>query len=138
MATQPQRPVRNAKAKASGVSFSLGQSFRCAFLGILHCFTTQRNMMIHGVVALLVLIAAALCRVDATSWILLLLCIGFVFACECLNTALEAVVDLACDQYHELARIAKDCAAGAVLISALVSVVVGLVIFIPALQTLFV
>ncbi len=128
MATQPQRPVRNAKAKASGVSFSLGQSFRCAFLGILHCFTTQRNMMIHGVVALLVLIAAALCRVDATSWIL----------CECLNTALEAVVDLACDQYHELARIAKDCAAGAVLISALVSVVVGLVIFIPALQTLFV
>ena len=62
---------------------------------------------------------------------MIVVCIGTVFAAECFNTALEAVVDLVTEEYAALAKIAKDCAAGAVYLLAMMAVVVGLIIFLP-------
>lgn len=125
--------VRNASSKRAHLSFSFPHALFCAASGFLYALCSQRNMKIHLSAAVLVCIAAFLCNLDASSWIAILLCIGCVFAAECVNTALESIVDLVSPDYHELARRAKDCSAAAVLVFACMSVVVGLVVFVPLL-----
>lgn len=100
-----------------------------AFEGIVHAFKSEGNMRIHIVVALLVIIAAVLTYSTRFEMIALSITIAFVLFAEMLNTAVEAVVDLVTDQYHEMAKIAKNVAAGAVLIAALNSLVVGYLVF---------
>lgn len=115
---------------------TLPQAFRFAFCGIGSCIGGQRNMKIHLAVAALVVIAGFLCQLQPLEWCAVVLCIGMVCALECVNTAVEAAVDLTTEDYHPLAKVAKDCAAGAVLIAAIASVVVGLIVFIGALLRL--
>ena len=110
---------------------SLAHAFICAGNGIGHAVMAERNMKIHLAIAVLVVIAGFLFGLDAASWIAVILCIFGVLAAECVNTAIEAVVDLVSPQYSDLARIAKDCAAGAVYLMAIGSVIVGLIVFIP-------
>lgn len=88
-------------------------------------------MKIHLGCALIVLVAGCVVHLAAWEWCVCLLCIALVCALECMNTALEACVDLAAPHYHKLARIAKDAAAGSVLVAAIVSLIIGLLIFIP-------
>lgn len=109
------------------------RSFKCAAEGIVYSLKTQRNMRIHVFVALCALLASYLLKLDPGEWGIILLCIGLVMAAECFNTAIEAVVDRVSPEVHPLAKIAKDCAAGAVLICALISVAAGLAVFVPAL-----
>lgn len=123
------RLVRNDGAKRAHDRFTLGQAFACAGCGIRHAFATQRNMRIHGAVALVAVAAGLLLGIDAPSWAAVIVCIAGVMAAECANTAIEAVVDLVTDDYADLARVAKDCAAGAVYLMALGSVAVGAVVF---------
>ena len=138
--TEPQnndeRFTRTSAHKAEGVHFSLARAFACARNGVMHAWRTQRNMRIHTAVAVLAIVLGFVLRIDAASWCAVVICIALVFAAECFNTALEAVVDLVTDQYHELARIAKDCAAGAVYVCAFGAVVVGCIVYIPALVAL--
>jgi diacylglycerol kinase len=89
-------------------------------------------MKVHVVVALLAIIAAAVLRLSALEWAIVLILIALVFAAELLNTAVEAIVDLASPEQHPLAKVAKDVAAAFVLVLALVSVVVGLILYISA------
>ncbi len=70
-------------------------------------------------------------------WAILILTIGLVISCELINTAIEAVVDLITEEYHPLAKVAKDTSASAVFIFAIVAVVVGLIIFLPKIIMLF-
>ena len=100
-----------------------------AFEGIILAFKSQGNMRIHVVVALLTVLAAILTYSTRFEMIALSITITFVFLAEMLNTAVEAVVDLVTNQYHELAKVAKNVAAGAVLIAALNALVVGYLIF---------
>ncbi|WP_139652975.1 diacylglycerol kinase family protein [Raoultibacter phocaeensis] len=125
--------VRNAKDKSQGTRFPLGSAFTCATCGFAHAFKTQRNMKIHLAVAIVAVILGAVLGIDALGWAAIAICIALVFAAECMNTALEAIVDLASPEYSELAKHAKDCAAGAVLVSAVGSVVVALFVYIPPL-----
>jgi len=97
---------------------------------------TQRNAQIHFVATLVVVAAGFIFGVGIGEWIALVLAITLVLALEALNTALEAVVDLASPQLHPLAKRAKDVAAGAVLIGAIGAAVVGCLIFIPRLLAL--
>ncbi len=127
---------RTSSDKEQGACFPLGHAFSCARYGIVHAWRTQRNMRIHTVVALLAIVLGILLRIDGPSWCAVVICIASVFAAECFNTALEAAVDLVTDEYHELARIAKDCAAGAVYVCALGAIVVGCIVYIPALVAL--
>lgn len=106
-------------------------SFRYAWRGLVYVARSQRNMRVHLGVALLVLLLAALLHLSPLDWAVLLLCITIVVVLEMLNTVVEATVDLATDRYHPLARIAKDTAAGAVLVAAIGSAMVGLVLLGP-------
>ncbi|WP_438346870.1 diacylglycerol kinase family protein [Paenibacillus sp. FA6] len=112
-------------------------SFGFAVEGIRHAMTTQRNMKVHGVTALLVILAAAVLGVGPMQWLFLLLAITLVLTAELFNTALEAVVDLVSLDIHPLAKAAKDTAAGAVFITAAFAVIVGVVIFYKPIVELF-
>ncbi len=100
----------------------LANSFKYAFRGIWHCVVSERNFRIHLVAAAYVAALAVLLEVDAEHFALLFLAISSVLVMEMLNTAIETLVDLASPHQHPLAKIAKDVAAGAVLVSACASV----------------
>ncbi|MCI8469885.1 MAG: diacylglycerol kinase family protein [Eggerthellaceae bacterium] len=123
------RFVRNEGDKEARARFTLGQAFSCAWCGIRHALATQRNMRIHLAVAVVAVALGLALGLDAPSWAAVILCIAGVLAAECANTAIEAVVDLVTDEYAELARVAKDCAAGAVCLMAAGSVAVGAVVY---------
>lgn len=103
--------------------------FRHAWTGIAYAFASQRNLRVHAGIALAVVVAARLAGVSRGAWLAIVLAIALVVSLEVFNTALEAAVDLASPAEHPLARIAKDCAAGAVLVAAVGAVVVGLLAF---------
>ncbi|GIM44753.1 hypothetical protein DNHGIG_03020 [Collibacillus ludicampi] len=100
-----------------------------AIEGMTYAILTQRNMRIHLGITLLVMILALLLDVTKIEMILLFFAIVLVIAAELINTAIEAVVDLMVVRYHRLAKIAKDVAAAAVLLTALHAVVVGILVF---------
>ena len=120
------------------VAASLQKSFTYAWEGLTYAFQTQRNFRIHTVVGTIAVALGFYLDFRLEQIAILLLTIGFVVGAELLNTAIESVVDLTVQQsYHDLAKIAKDCAAGAVLVSAFVSIGVGLLLFLPAIWLRF-
>ena len=108
---------------------SILESFNFAFEGVIHVLRTQRNMRIHFLVAAGVLIAALAFDVERMELIALLIAICFVLVSEMINTAVEAAVDVASTSFDPMAKLAKDIAAGAVLISAVNAVAVGYLVF---------
>ena len=112
------------------------RSFGYAGRGIKVVFGSEANMKIHIGIAILVVICGFIFSISITEWIECLLCIGLVFGMEMMNTAIENVVDLASPKLHPLAGKAKDIAAGAVLICAIISVIIGLLIFVPKASAL--
>ena len=108
---------------------SILESFNVAFEGVIHVLRTQRNMRIHFLVAIAVLIAALALGVDKLELIALLIVICFVLVAEMINTAIEAAVDVASTSFDPLAKLAKDIAAGAVLISSVTALAVGYLVF---------
>ncbi len=108
-------------------------SFGYAFSGLSHVLRTQRNARVHAVAALLVITAGMFLHVSAVEFALTFVAISSVFIAEMFNTALEACVDLASPQPHPLAKVAKDVAAGAVLVSAMLALAIGFCIFGPHL-----
>ena len=108
-------------------------SFGHAFHGWWYVIRTQRNAWIHAVITILVLLVAWWLRLPLRDWAVLFLTITIVWTAEFINTALEAVVDLASPQRHPLAKVGKDVGAAAVLIAALAAILVGLLIMGPPL-----
>jgi diacylglycerol kinase (ATP) len=119
------RPLRPGPGRAP----SLIDSFNYAFEGIIHVLRTQRNMRIHFMVAAGVLIAAVAIGVTRMELIALLLAIAFVMFAEMINTAIEGAVELSTTSFDPNAKLAKDIAAGAVLIATVTAVAVGYLIF---------
>ncbi|MDK2888142.1 MAG: diacylglycerol kinase [Thermoanaerobacter sp.] len=115
------------------VKGSFRKSFGYALAGLAYALRTQPNMRFHLLAALVVVVAALWLRIEERDFLLVLLAITLVMMAEMFNTALERVVDLCTGRYHPLAKIAKDVAAGAVLLAALNSLIVGLVVFYPYL-----
>ncbi|MBX3112467.1 MAG: diacylglycerol kinase [Fimbriimonadaceae bacterium] len=99
--------------------------FRVAFNGIIHTFRTQRHMRVHLYVTLVTVIGALILRLRLREILVLLFMITFVLVAEMFNSAIEATVDLVTDKYHPLAKFAKDIAAGAVLITTIMAIIVG-------------
>ena len=102
-----------------------------------HALHSQRNLRIHVSIAAAVVIAGTALRINRSEWATVVTLIALVIGLELLNTAIEALVDLTSPSPHPLAKVAKDTAAGAVLLAALGSVAVGLIIFLPRLWQLF-
>jgi diacylglycerol kinase (ATP) len=115
----------NAPRKAP----SILESFNYAFEGIIHVLRTQRNMRIHLIVAAAVLVLAFAVGVSKFELIALLLAIAFVLIAEMVNTALEHAIDVATTSFDPMAKLAKDIAAGAVLIATATAVAIGYVVF---------
>ncbi len=108
---------------------SILESFNFAFEGVIHVLRTQRNMRIHFATAAVVLIAAVAVGVGRLELMALLLAISFVLIAEMINSALEAGIDVATTSFDPLAKLAKDIAAGAVLIATVNAVAVGYLVF---------
>lgn len=109
------------------------RSFGHALRGWWYVLRTQHNAWIHAVAAVLVFILGMWLRLPARDWAVLILTVTMVFAAEFVNTAIEAVVDLASPVHHPLAKVGKDVGAAAVLIAALAAALIGLLILGPPL-----
>ena len=109
----------------------LGRSFKAAFEGIESTYKREQNIKIHSVIAVIVLIGGVLLKINYIEWLVCLVLIGFVLMAEFFNTAIEYVVDLASPDIHPLAKAAKDTASAGVLMMAIISAIIGCVIFVP-------
>ena len=113
---------------------NLFTSFKYAWAGIAYAFQTQRNFRVHTSIGIAAIILCWALKVTHVEVAVICLTIGAVLVMEILNTALESLVDLTVGQtYHELAKVAKDCAAGAVLMAAIVALLIAALIFVPPL-----
>ncbi len=106
-------------------------SFKYAFEGIVTSFKTERNMKIHVLATVLVILLGVILKINKTEWILCTFAITIVISAELFNTALETIVDMITKEKNVKAKIAKDVSAGAVLVTAIGATVVGTIIFIP-------
>jgi diacylglycerol kinase (ATP) len=113
------------------------QSFKYALEGISYVFSTQNNMRIHLWVAITVLILSLVLDVPKYQLLLVFFSIVFVMCMELINTAIEKTVDLFTSEFHPLAKIAKDVAAGAVLFAAIFAFIIGVYVFTDPLLALF-
>jgi len=128
------RQGRRLRAGAWKVAGDLPASFRYAAQGLAYGFSSQRNFRIHVVTGLVVFLLGLWLQLTPDRLAVLVLTVAAVLVLELLNTATEAVVDLAIGrQFHPLARIAKDCAAAAVLVAALSSMMIALLLLVPPL-----
>jgi diacylglycerol kinase (ATP) len=116
-------------APAPGRAPSLLDSFNYAFEGIIHVLRTQRNLRIHFVIAIAVIAAAAALDVERMELIALLLAIAFVLVAEMVNSAIEGAIDVSTTSFDPNAKLAKDIAAGAVLIASVTAIAVGYLVF---------
>jgi diacylglycerol kinase (ATP) len=124
---EEQRP--RSPAPAPGRAPTILDSFNYAFEGIIHVLRTQRNLRFHFLIAIVVIAAAVALGVDRIEMILLLLAIAFVIVAEMLNSAIEGAIDVSTTSFDPNAKLAKDVAAGAVLIASVTALAVGYVVF---------
>ena len=121
------------KEKKAWREVKYSEKFRNAFRGLRVVSQTTRHLSVHIVAALVVVIFGFYFQVSGLEWIALIFAVGFVFVTETLNTAIEIDIDLTSPEYHPYARDTKDVAAAAVLLSVLVAIIIGLIIFLPKL-----
>lgn len=117
-------------------SKNLMDSFNYAIEGIIYTLKTQRNMRIHIIIAIIVLLLSLLFNLSQLEILVLFFTISLVIVAEMVNTAIEATIDLITNEYHELAKIAKNVAAGAVLIATINAIIVAYIIFFKQLNKL--
>ena len=128
-------PAPGAGSVSRRRSLSLIDSFNYAIEGLIHVLRTHRNMRIHFAVAVAVLVAAVWKGVNRFELIALLLAITFVLVAEMINSAIEQTIDLSTTSFDPLAKLAKDIAAGAVLIAAINAIAIGYLVFSHAFST---
>ncbi len=113
------------------------KSFKYAFDGIFTGIKEEQNMKIHITIMILVIIFGIMLKISKMEWIICIILFGLVISMELINTAIENTVDLVTKEKNEQAKIAKDVAAGAVLVSAIASAIIGLIIFVPKILLIF-
>jgi len=111
-------------------------SFVYAFRGLWYALRTQRNAKVHVIIAILAIVMGIALHISTVEFAIVFVAITGVFMAELFNTVFELCVDLASPEYHPLAKVAKDMAAGGVLLSAMLSIVIGLLVFGPHLWAL--
>jgi len=128
--------VSRDKIKIKGLKFDkkrLTNSFKYAFEGILQAYVGEQNLKIHTVIAILVIIFGFILKISYTEWLVCLVLIGLVLMAEFFNTSIEYLVDLVSPEIHPLAKATKDTASAGVLMMAIISAIIGLIIFVPKL-----
>ena len=117
---------------------SLLKSFYYAFQAIKVNILTERNLAIHFLVMLLVIVCGFVFKISVTEWLICILLFGFVITLELMNTAIETAIDICMPEINPKAKLAKDTSAGAVLVVAIVAVVIGIIIFGPKILDLII
>ncbi len=135
MSQQPPHPRSPTHIQKHGWDHFIA-GFGYAFNGLWYTLRTQRNMRVHSTITLLAILLGIFLHISAVEFAIIFIAITGVFVSEMFNTVLELCVDLASPGYHPLAKIAKDVSAGAVLVNAFLSVLIGLFIFGPHLLSL--
>jgi diacylglycerol kinase len=107
------------------------KSFAYAFNGLKILIKEEHNVRIHLAITVLTIIAGLVLRISSAEWLAVLLCIGLVFALEIINSALENLCDFVCTEKQNTIKKVKDLSAAAVLISAIISAIIGTIIFLP-------
>jgi len=113
------------------------RSFKYAINGIKILFREEPNARIHLFVTVCVLVAGVAFRISRSEWIAVILCIGFVISAESINSAIENIADFVSPGKHDIIKKVKDLAAGAVLVGAVASAVVGVIVFLPKIIEIF-
>jgi diacylglycerol kinase len=131
--SQPQLPQKPHTGEWAKFIAGFGYAFR----GLWYALRTQTNMRVHLSIAMLAILIGILLHISAVEFAVIFVTIAIVFTAEMFNTVFELSIDLASPQYHPLAKIAKDVAAGAVLLSAILAIIIGLFVFGPYLWALF-
>ena len=130
------RLPRPNKRSSWKIAKDLPTSFFYAAKGLVYAFSTQRNFRIHVCLALIAFLLGLLLELNKTDFAIMTLTVTCVLVLELINTAIEAVVDLAIGRrFHPLAQIAKDCSAGAVLVASISSLLIAFLLLFPSLLT---
>jgi len=116
--------------------YSTQKSFKYAFEGIKLTFKNEPNFRIQLILALLSTFLGIILKISQTEWLILITVIFLVLLLELINSSLEALVNLVSPEINEKAKIAKDTAAGAVLVASVLSLIIGIVLFLPKIITL--
>ena len=127
---------RDERKKQKGIKKFIN-SFSYPIKGLKYAYRNEQNLAVDVGMAILVLIAGFIFKLNATEWVVVVFTIGAVLSLELINSSIEAAVDLVTEEYHPLAKVAKDTSAAAVFVIAIVAVIVGLIIFLPKVISLF-
>lgn len=127
---------RDERKKQKGIK-KLINSFTYPIKGLKYAYRNEQNLTVDVGISILVLIASFILKLELTEWLVVIFTIGAVLSLELVNTAIEATVDLVTEEYHPLAKVAKDTSAAAVFIIAIVALIIGLIIFLPKVISLF-
>lgn len=128
--------VSRDKLKEKGIK-RFFKSFGYAVDGLKYAFKYEQNIIVHTLATIIVIILGIVLQISFIEWLIVFLIIGLVIATELINTSIEAVVDLITKEREPLAKIAKDTAAAAVMVFALIAIILGLMIFVPKIINLF-
>ena len=121
---------RDERKRQKGIK-KLLNSFTYPVKGLKYAYRNEQNLAVDVGIAAIVIILGFILNINKYEWAIVMLTIGLVLSCELINTAIEATVDLVTEEYHPLAKVAKDTSAAAVFVFAIVAVIVGLIIFLP-------
>ena len=127
---------RDERKKQKGLK-KFFNSFTYPIKGLKYAYRNEQNLAFDVGMALLVIIFSFIFKLDASEWAVVMITIGLVLSMELVNTAIEAVVDLVTEEYHPLAKVAKDTSAAAVFVIAIAAAIVGLIIFLHKIIALF-
>lgn len=127
---------RDERKKQRGIKKFIN-SFSYPIRGLKYAYRNEQNLTVDVGISILVAIAGFIFKLNSTEWVVVALTIGAVISLELVNTAIEAAIDMVTEEYHPLAKVAKDTSAAAVFIIAIVAVIVGLIIFLPKVISLF-
>ena len=126
-----------SNSKKDPSSGKLILSFKYALTGIANAVRSQQNLKIHLAISIVAVLLGIFLKIERLEWLTILVCMAVVFSAELMNTAVETVVDLVSPEFHPLAEKAKDVSAGAVLLASFFSLIIGAIIFIPKIISLF-
>ena len=134
----PRRRLPSPRPPLPQRSISWGDSFWYACEGLQYALTNERNFRIHSIVMVLVVLVGVWVHLAPMEWVAILFCIALMFSMELMNTAVESVVNLVCqDEWHPYGKAAKDVAAAACLVAASISFLIGVILFVPKLLDIF-
>ena len=127
---------RDERKKQKGIKKFI-HSFEYPIKGLKYAYRNEQNLAVDVGISILVIVASIIFKLSIVEWVVVVFTIGAVLSLELINTAIEAVVDLVTEEYHPLAKVAKDTSAAAVFVIAIVAAIVGLIIFLPKVISLF-